>query len=70
MSELRDSDLLNLPDAPDFVSRPPVYTAQEMIEICEELLPFWNRVRRTTPPPPFLGEAFCLRDREERLETE
>ena len=69
MTELRDSDLLNLPDAPDFVSKPPTYTAQEMIEICKQMLPFWNEARRSRPPPPFLGPAFSLRDREERTRT-
>lgn len=69
MTELRDSDLLNLPDAPDFVSKPPVYTAQEMVEICEKLLPFWNKLRRSKPPPPFQGDAFCLHPRCPRPRT-
>lgn len=32
-SVLRPSDLLNLPDAPDFISKPPEYTAGEMVKL-------------------------------------
>lgn len=59
---LRDSDILNLPDAPDFISKPPEYTLQEMIELCEKMLPYWNTERYSKPEPGFIGEAFKLID--------
>ena len=55
---LRPSDYLNLPDAPDFISRPPAYTASEMVQICEKMLPHWNRIRYSRPEPRFVGEPF------------
>ena len=57
---LKESDILNLPDAPDFISLPPQYSVSEMIAVCEKMLPFWNRQRLENPPPPFVGEAFQL----------
>ena len=36
---------LNLPDAPDFVSHPPLFSLKEMIQICEKMLPYWNEKR-------------------------
>ncbi len=42
---LPDKLILNLEDAPDFVSEPPQYTAAEMIKICEAMLPYWNKIR-------------------------
>jgi hypothetical protein len=57
---LRDSDILNLPDAPEFISKPPVYTLEEMIRLCEKMLPYWNRLRYSKPEPKFVGEAFRL----------
>lgn len=59
---LRDSDILNLPDAPDFISRPPDYSLAEMIALCEKMLPFWNKQRYSNPEPEFVGEAFRLID--------
>ena len=59
---LKPSDFLNLPDAPDFISKPPQYTAAEMVQICEKMLPYWNRIRLASPPPPFVGEAFRFVD--------
>ena len=57
---LKDSDILNLPDAPDFISEPPRYTASEMAAMCEKLLPEWNKIRYSKPEPEFVGEAFKL----------
>lgn len=57
---LRDADILNLPDAPDFISEPPRYTAAEMIAMCEPMLPYWNQQRYSRPELPFVGEAFRL----------
>lgn len=59
---LRPTDILSLPDAPDFISKPPQYTATEMARMCEAMLPYWNKIRHATPPPPFVGEPFRLRD--------
>jgi hypothetical protein len=59
---LRDSDILNLPDAPDFISEPPAYSLAEMIQLCEKMLPYWNALRYSKPEPPFVGEAFSLAD--------
>ncbi|MCB0339839.1 MAG: hypothetical protein KDD53_09555 [Bdellovibrionales bacterium] len=57
---LKDSDILDLPEAPDFISKPPEYTVSEMIEICEKMLPFWNSVRYSKPDPESIGEPFSL----------
>ncbi len=57
---LRDRDILSLPDAPDFISKPPQYTLEEMIRICEKMLPYWNAERASKPEPKFLGETFKL----------
>jgi hypothetical protein len=59
---LKDSDILNLPDAPDFISEPPRYTATEMAEMCEKMLEQWNNIRYSKPEPEFIGEAFKLLD--------
>ncbi len=57
---LKDSDILVLPDAPDFISNPPKYSMNEMIQICEKMLPYWNTVRYSKPDPKWIGEAFRL----------
>ena len=57
---LRDSDILDLPEAPDFISRPPQYSIAEMIALCEKMLPHWNAQRYSKPEPQFLGAAFSL----------
>ncbi len=57
---LRDDDLLNLDDAPDFISEPPPISAAELIEHCQKMLPYWNRIRYSKPEPEFLGESFRL----------
>lgn len=57
---LPDALILNLPDAPDFISHPPRYTVSEMAALCEKMLPLWNAQRLASPPPPFVGEAFRL----------
>lgn len=59
---LDPSDILNLPDAPDFISEPPRYTAGEMAQLCEKMLPHWNRIRYAKPRPEFIGEPFRFRD--------
>jgi hypothetical protein len=59
---LRDADLLNLPEAPDFISKPPMYPLPEFIALCEKLLPYWNKQRLATPPPLPPHEAFTLVD--------
>jgi len=57
---LKESDILNLPDAPDFISEAPSYTASEMIEICEKMLPYWNSLRYSAPEPEVVMEEFRL----------
>ena len=57
---LKDSDILNLPDAPDFISLPPTYTMEAMADMCEKMLPYWNKERYSRPEPAFVGEAFTL----------
>jgi len=57
---LDDRDDLNLPVAPDFISKPPQYTLEEMIRLCEKMLPYWNEIRYSKPEPEFRGERFTL----------
>ena len=42
---LEDKDILNLPEAPDFISQEPEMSHAEMIALCEQMLPFWNKIR-------------------------
>ena len=51
---------LEFPDAPDFISKPPIYTASEMFEICEAMLPYWNVVRYSKPMLVTVCEDFVL----------
>lgn len=53
--------ILNLPDAPDFISEPPKYTVSEMIQICEAMLPYWNKIRYSQPPPVNICDEFILK---------
>jgi hypothetical protein len=55
---------LTFPDAPDFMKEEIVFTATEMVAMCEPLLPYWNKKRYTSPEPPFIGEAFSLKKSE------
>lgn len=57
---LKENDILDLPDAPDFLSKAPVYSAEEMIEMCEKMLPYWNAHRYSKPEHPFIGDAFSF----------
>lgn len=57
---LKDSDILNLPDAPDFISKPPEMTMDEMIALAEKMLPYTNALRYSKPEPPIMMEAFVL----------
>ena len=59
---LKGDDILNLPDAPDFVSESPKYTVTEMAKICEKMLPYWNKLRYSKSEPEFLGPRFELVD--------
>lgn len=59
---LKEEDDLNLPDAPDFISKPPKYTASEMAQMCEKMLPYWNKIRYSKPDPEFVGEPFKFKD--------
>jgi hypothetical protein len=42
---LPDNLILNLEDASDFISESLVYTAAEMIIMCEPMLEYWNTKR-------------------------
>ena len=57
---LRDSDILNLPEAPDFFSQPPQFTLAQMIALSEPMLPYWNAQRYSKPEPEFVGDSFSL----------
>ena len=59
---LNESDLLDLPDAPDFISLPPEITHEQMIHLVEKMLVHINQQRLEKPPPPFVGEEFVLHD--------
>ena len=63
---IKDSDKLNLPEAPDFMSEVPKYTMQEMMEICEKMLPFWNKERLKSPPVLVKRDDFTLCSKEEK----
>jgi hypothetical protein len=63
---LRETDILNLPDAPEFISRPPTYSIAEFISLCEKMLPIWNQQRYASPMPPRKGEPFRLLEMEEK----
>jgi hypothetical protein len=63
---LRETDILNLPDAPEFISRPPTYSIAEFISLCEKMLPIWNQQRYAAPMPPCEGEPFRLLETEEK----
>lgn len=60
---LKDSDILNLPEAPDFMSEETDLTLNELIALCEKMLPYTNEIRYSKPEPEFLGEAFSLVDK-------
>ena len=52
---------LKLPDAPDFVSRPPDISLAENIKLCEEMLTTWNRRRfESGVQLPMITEPFYL----------
>ena len=60
MVKLLESDELNLPEAPDFISHAPQYTMEEMARRCEKHLAEWNQARYSRPEPEFVGEPFRL----------
>lgn len=57
---LEESDILNLPDAPDFESKPPEMTLAELIALAEKMLPYTNALRYRVPEPPIVAEEFTL----------
>ena len=58
--KLKDSDILDLPVAPNFISEAPQYTLTEMFMICEKMLPYWNKIRYSKPLPPGPSQEFIL----------
>ena len=59
---LKDSDILNLPDAPDFISETPEISYEQFLKLAEKMLPYWNAERYSKPEPEFVGEAFRLKE--------
>lgn len=59
-TNLPDNLILNLPELPDFASEPPTYTPEELIALCEKMLPIWNLEREKNPPPVGIHEPFVL----------
>lgn len=61
-SVLRDDLDLNLPDAPNFFSTRPQYTVNELIIICQAMLPHWNKQRFVDREPEIreMKEDFVL----------
>lgn len=57
---IKESNLLELPEAPEFISKPPTYSFDEIIRLSIPLLPYWNEQRYSKPRPRFIGEAFSL----------
>lgn len=57
---LQESDLLDLPEAPDFISDTPQLSMDQLIALAEKMLPYSNSQRYSKPEPPFVGEAFTL----------
>jgi hypothetical protein len=57
---LKDSDILNLPEAPDFISVEPVLPLAEFIALCEKNLPTLNAKRFANPEAKWTGEPFRL----------
>ena len=59
---LPDDLQLILPDAPDFISEPPKYSLLEMIEMCEKMLPYWNKKRfdEGLEPKKVMTQPFVL----------
>lgn len=59
----------NFPDAPDFISETPIYSATEIIRMMEPYLPFWNEQRYSKPEPEFIGDEFRLVDLKELVKN-
>jgi hypothetical protein len=59
---------LVFPDAPEFMAEPVQFSATEMAEMCERMLPIWNKQRYAKPDQKFVGEPFTLdlADKEQR----
>ena len=56
-TKLEDKDILNLPDAPDFISEEPVIDFYQMFLMCEKILPELNKKRQSdqdSTPEPFV----------------
>lgn len=53
---------LVFPDAPDFMAEPVLFSASEMAEMCERMLPSWNKKRYAQEDALFTGDEFVLDD--------
>ncbi|MBP9838738.1 MAG: hypothetical protein KBC84_08485 [Proteobacteria bacterium] len=57
---LKDEYILDLPEAPDFISEEPKMEYAELIALCESMLPIWNAIRYSKPDPEIIADAFVL----------
>jgi hypothetical protein len=53
---------LVFPDAPDFMAEPVNFSASEMAEMCQFMLPIWNKKRYAQEDALFIGDEFILDD--------
>jgi hypothetical protein len=51
---------LEFPEALYFMAEVVSFSATEMAEMCERMLPVWNEKRYSRPDPEFIGEPFSL----------
>ena len=55
-------DDLNLPDAPDFISRPPIYSLEEINKLNEKMLRHWKEIKYSKPEEESIPAPFKLID--------
>ena len=60
-NKIRATELLDLPDAPDFVSVTPEVSLEDNIKLCEQMLEVWNKDRfEKLKELPIITEDFYL----------
>lgn len=67
MGSLRPEDIFDLPDAPDFISDPPIYSMAEMLVLCEPILDYLNKYRFDEAYYPPVTREFRL-DLDDKLD--
>lgn len=60
-SVLPDNLLLDLPDCADFASYPPQLSYSELMKLCEQQLPYTNKMRLQEPPQYLDFEPFTFK---------